>query len=218
LPAIMNHVLTDSGSTGDAEVYIQCTRGAAHPRSHPFPPHAQPTLLVMPIPLHALPAPALSQGLSVATAPDLRWGRCDIKSTMLLPNIIAKQQAREQGAFEAVLVRDGIITEGASTNVFAVIDGSLTTHPADRGILGGISRQVVLELARGLGLWPHERPFTVEQLQSADEVLLSSTTIEVLPITQVDGRTIGAGRPGPITLRLQEAFQKLTASLGVPRD
>jgi len=77
---------------------------------------------------------------------------------------------------------------------------------------------VVLELARGLGLWPHERPFTVEQLQSADEVLLSSTTIEVLPITQVDGRTIGAGRPGPITLRLQEAFQKLTASLGVPRD
>jgi D-alanine transaminase len=218
LPNIIERVLTESSPSGDGEVYIQCTRGVAHPRSHPFPVETHPTLLVMPVPLRALPKHALSDGLSVSTAPDLRWGRCDIKSTMLLPNIIAKQHAREQGAFEAVLVRDGIITEGASTNVFAVIDGCLTPHPADHAILGGISRQVVLELACDLGLEARQEPFTLERFYASQEILLSSTTIEVLPITQVDGRAIGNGRPGPITLGLYDAFQRLTAELGKPRD
>ncbi len=218
LPAIIEQVLTESSPSGDGEVYIQCTRGVAHPRSHPFPTDAHPTLLVMPIPLHAPPKQALSNGLSAITAPDLRWGRCDIKSTMLLPNVVAKEHAREQGAFEAVLVRNGIVTEGASTNVFAIIEGRLTTHPADHAILGGISRQVVLELACDLGLEPEEQPFTDEQLRASEEVFLSSTTIEVLPITHVDTRVIGNGQPGPITLRLYQAFQKLTASLGTRKD
>jgi D-alanine transaminase len=218
LPHIMERVLSDSSPSENGEVYIQCTRGVAHPRGHPFPRKTEPTLLVMPIPLHAPPEKALSEGLSVITTPDLRWGRCDIKSTMLLPNVTAKQHAREQGAFEAIFVRDGIITEGASTNVFAVIDGCLTTHPADRAVLGGISRRVVLELARGLGLETCEAHFTVEQLRSSQEVLLSSTTIEVLPVTHTDGQPIGDGRPGAIAMRLYEAFQKLTASLRESED
>jgi D-alanine transaminase len=218
LPSIIERVLTDSSASGDGEVYVQCTRGVAHPRSHPFPLETRPTLLVMPIPLHAPPEQALTDGLSVITAPDLRWGRCDIKSTMLLPNIIAKQQAREQGAFEAVLVRGDVITEGASSNVFAVIDGHLTTHPANHAVLGGISREVVLELAQELGLQPREVPFTLEQLRCSQEVMLSSTTIEVLPVTRVDGLAIGDGLPGSMALRLYEAFQKLTASLERPRD
>jgi D-alanine transaminase len=213
LPAICGRVMADNSPSGDGEVYIQCTRGVAHPRSHTFPSEVQPTLLVMPVPLRAVPEEALSQGLGVITVPDVRWGGCDIKSTMLLPNIMAKQQAREQGAFEAIFARDGIVTEGASANVFAVIDDCLTTHPADRRILGGISRQVVLELADGLGIPLCEEALTVEQLLSSAEVFLTSTTIEVLPITSVDGRTIGAGRPGPTTLRLFKAFQDLTASL-----
>jgi len=213
LPSIIERVLTDSSPSGNGEVYVQCTRGVAHPRSHPFPLDTRPTLLVMPIPLHVPPERALSDGLSVTTTPDLRWGRCDIKSTMLLPNVIAKQQARERGAFEAVFVRGDIITEGASTNLFAVIEGCLTTHPADCAVLGGISRQVVLELAHDLGLQLREAPFTLEQLRSSQEVMLTSTTIEVLPVTQVDGQAIGNGLPGPTALRLYEAFQKLTAHL-----
>jgi D-alanine transaminase len=218
LPTIVKQVMADNSPSGDGEVYIQCTRGVAHPRSHTFPTETQPTLLAMPVPIHALPEEALSQGLGVITAPDHRWRGCDIKSTMLLPNIMAKQHAREQGAFEAVFVRDGIVTEGASANVFAVVDGRLVTHPADSRILGGISRRVVLELASDLGV-PHcEEAFTVEQLRGSEEVFLTSTTIEVLPITRVDGRAIGPGQPGPTTLRLFQAFQDLTASLGKRRD
>jgi len=212
LPAIIKRLLAEN-NLQDAEIYIEYTRGAAHPRSHPFPAEAHPTLLVMPVPIRVLPDTALTHGLSTVTIPDIRWRRCDIKSIMLLPNVMAKQQARDQGAFEAVLVRDGIITEGASANVFAVIEDSLTTHPADHDILGGITRQVVLELAVELGLGIHEEPFTLDQLYAAQEVFLTSTTVEVLPITQVDGRSIGNGRPGPVTMRLHGAFQKTTASL-----
>jgi D-alanine transaminase len=211
LTSIIERVVSEN-NLQDAEIYIECTRGAAHPRSHPFPAEPHPTLLVMPVPIHALPDDALTRGLSTVTAPDIRWRRCDIKSIMLLPNIIAKQEAREQGVFEAILVRDGIITEGASTNVFAVIEGLLTTHPADHDILAGITRQVVLELAAELDLAVHEEPFTVDQLYSAQEVFLTSTTLEVQPVTQIDGRAVGNGRPGVVTMRLHEAFQKTTGS------
>jgi D-alanine transaminase len=125
---------------------------------------------------------------------------------MLLPNVMAKTQAREQGAFEAILVRDGVVTEGSSTNIFAVLDGTLATHPSGTHILGGITRQVVLGLASDLGLEVREPAFTLEQMYGAQEVFLTSTTAEVLPITQVDGQTVGNGDPGPVTLRLYEAF------------
>jgi D-alanine transaminase len=211
LPSIIERVLAEN-DLHDAELYIECTRGAAHPRSHPFPADPHPTLLVMPVPIRALAGHALTRGLSAVTAPDMRWRRCDIKSIMLLPNVIAKQQGREQGAFEAILVRDGIITEGASTNVFAVIEGSLFTHPADQDILGGITRQVVLELAAEIGLGVREESFTLHQLYDAQEVFLTSTTVEVLPITQIDGRPVGSGRPGPVTMGLHEAFQTRTGA------
>jgi D-alanine transaminase len=211
LTSIIERVQSEN-NLQDAEIYIECTRGAAHPRSHPFPAEPHPTLLVMPVPIHAPPDDALTRGLGTVTAPDIRWRRCDIKSIMLLPNIIAKQEAREQGVFEAILVRDGIITEGASTNVFAVIEGLLTTHPADHDILAGITRQVVLELAVDLELAVREEPFAVDQLYRAQEVFLTSTTLEVQPVTQIDGRSVGNGRPGVVTMRLHEAFQNTTRS------
>jgi D-alanine transaminase len=212
LPAIIERLRVEN-DLQDAEFYIECTRGSAHPRSHTFPGDPHPTLLAMQVPIHALPEGALTRGLSAVTAPDIRWRRCDLKSIMLLPNIIAKQQAREQGGFEAIFVRDGIVTEGASANVFAVTEGTLATHPTDQSILGGITRQVVLQLAVELGLDVHEKPFTLDQLYSAQEVFLTSTTIEVLPFAEIDGRSVGNGRPGPVTMRLHEAFQKATASL-----
>ncbi len=210
LPGIMDHLMSKN-DLRDTNIYIQYTRGAAHPRSHPFPAAIEPTLFVMPVAIHALPGDALTNGVRAITLPDMRWRRCDIKSTMLLPNVIAKQQAREGGAYEAILVRDGIITEGSSTNIFAVINGVLTTHPANGGILGGITRQVVLALADQLRIDIQEQGFSPDQLYSAEEVFLCSTTSEIMPITHVDGRPIGDGHAGSVSLRLWEAFQKQVA-------
>jgi D-alanine transaminase len=208
LPVIIDR-LTVENDLQDAEIYVQYTRGHAHPRTHAFPPEVRPTLLVMPLEMHVPPATAYEQGMPAITLPDLRWRRCDIKSTMLMPNLLAKQQAREQGAWEAILVRDGLVTEGSSTNIFVVIGGRVVTHPTNCNILGGISREVVLGLAAELGLVVLEQAFTVEQMLNAQEVFLTSTTQEVLPLTQIDGRPIAVGRPGPVTLRLREAFRNL---------
>jgi D-alanine transaminase len=190
----------------DTNAYVQCTRGTAHPRTHAFPAHPQPSLLVMALPLHALPADTRAHGVKAITVPDLRWGRCDIKSIMLLPNVMAKTQAHDAGAYEAILVRGRFVTEGSSTNIFALLDGSLTTHPPGPHILGGITREVVLALAADLGLQVRESPFTKEEMYAAQEVFLTSTTSEVLPITQIDGHRIADGEPGPMTRRLYEAF------------
>lgn len=211
LPGIIDQLVTENDLHA-TNIYIQYTRGVAHPRSHPFPPAAEPTLFVMPVAIHTLPSNALTRGVRAITLPDLRWRRCDIKSTMLLPNIIAKQQAREGRAYEAILVREGIVTEGSSTNIFAIRDGALTTHPADRDILGGITRQVALALADKLGMDIREERFSLNQLYSAEEAFLTSTTSEIMPITQVDDRTIGEGHPGLHTLRLWEAFQERVTS------
>ncbi len=208
LPGIIERLVVEN-DLHEGEVYVQYTRGHAHPRTHVFPPETRPTLLVMPLEMHLPPAAAYEQGMPAITLPDLRWQRCDIKSTMLAPNLLAKQQARERGAWEAILVRDGLVTEGSSTNIFAVIDGQIVTHPTGHNILGGISRDVVLGLATELGLTIREEAFTVKQMLDAQEVFLTSTTQEVLPLTQIDGRPIAEGRPGSVTRRLREAFRRL---------
>jgi D-alanine transaminase len=205
LPALMRRLLVQN-DLQDTNMYVQYTRGVAHPRAHAFPSEAKPTLLVMPLAIHSLPEGAVNKGVRAISLPDLRWQRCDIKSTMLLPNILAKQQARERGAFEAIFVRDGLVTEGSSTNTFAVFQGILATHSSGPHILGGVTRDAVVRLASTIGVVLREEAFTLEQLCQADEAFLTSTTSEVLPITQVDDRRIGHGRPGPVTLRLREAF------------
>ena len=209
LPAIMQRLLVEN-NLRDTNMYIQYTRGAAHPRTHAFPKETHPTLLVMPSPIHPVPPQALEDGVSAITVPDQRWARCDIKSTMLLPNVLAKQQATDSNAFEAILVRDGVVTEGSSTNIFAVFRAAATTHPTGPHILGGITRDAVIGVAATAGVSVREEPFSLEQLHQAEEVFLTSTTAEVVPITRVDGRSVGDGRPGPATMRLREAFLRLT--------
>ena len=211
LPSIIERVRTEN-KLHNGEIYIECTRGPAHPRGHPFPVETNPTLLVMPVPLRPLPESTLTLGVATITVPDIRWHRCDIKSIMLLPSAMAKQQARENDAHEAIFIRNGVVTEGASTNIFSVIEGTLRTHPANEAILAGITRQVVLELAAELGQDVREEPFTKDQMYSADEVFLVSSTSEVLPITRIDGHMIGEGRPGPVSMRLRKAFQERTLS------
>jgi len=195
----------------DATLYIQITRGVA-PRKHPFPdPETSPTVYVSASVLQPSPA-EWETGIAVILVPDLRWGRCDIKSVGLLPNVLASQQAKEQGASEAVFVRDGVITEGSHTSFCAVFDGALVTHPANHHILAGITRSVVLDLCVTLGISVRESPILERTLKGASELMVLGTTSEVVPVVRVDDWAVGDGKPGPITSKLKQAFGDLRAA------
>ena len=193
----------------DAIVYIQITRGAA-PRKHAFPePGTRPTVYVM-TKRFTRPADAsFTDGVGAITVPDTRWGRCDIKSIALLPNVLANQQAKEAGAFEALFVRDGVLIEGSHSNLAGVIDGELVTYPECNYILGGITRRFVLDLAREIGIPVREAPIFVDRIEDVDELFLTGTTTEIMPITRLDGRPVGDGRPGDIARRLQQAYTRV---------
>jgi D-alanine transaminase len=147
-------------------------------------------------------------GVPIILAPDERWARCDIKSVNLLPNAMAKQLAVDAGAWETVFVRDGTITEGTSSNFFALVAGELRTHPATHAILGGVTRDVTLAAAKTLGIPVVERAFTVAELETAEESFLTSTTNDVMPVVRVDGARVGNGEPGAVTRRIGEAVRK----------
>ncbi len=188
--------------------YLQATRGVA-PRNHPFPVEGTAPSLVItvkPLNLAKLNANA-AKGISVITQPDIRWGRVDIKSVGLLPNILAKEQAKRVGAAEAWLVRDGKVTEGGSSNAWIVdARGTLITHPLGNEILGGITRQTVIRCAEKLQMRIEERPFTVEEAKSAREAFITSAMNLATPVISIDGKKIGDGKPGPIALRLRDAY------------
>jgi len=191
----------------DASVYLQVGRGKA-PRNFLFPRDTKPSLVVT-VRRAAFPRPdEQADGVGVITLPDERWARRNIKSVGLLPNLLAKQQAAEAGCREAWLVdRDGLVTEGASSNAYIVDrEGSLVTRPLSPDILPGVTRSVVLELARELDVRVVERPFTVEEAKAAREAFLTSTNALVLPVTSIDGRPVANGKPGSVTERLLAAY------------
>ena len=196
--------LLERNAIADGLIYFQVTRGAEAQRSHLPQTELDPTIFasVSPMPVHwDIPAPA-----KVTLCEDIRWLRCDIKSISLLGNIMLKQVAQQRGALEPLLHRNGLITEGASSNYFAVKHGILYTAPADHLILPGITRMWVLELAKQLGLEVREEAFSVTDLAQLDELFLTSSSREVQPIGQIDDIIIGAGRCGPVTAKLAEAF------------
>lgn len=195
------------GGYEDSKVYIQVTRGVA-PRDHAFPVAATPTAIMTVRAMKPLDATLRATGVGVITLEDPRWGRCDIKSVNLLPNVMAKQRAKEAGVFEAIFVRDGLVTEGAVSNVMVVRAGVLLTAPEGERILSGVTRALVLDLARKEGLAVEERSVSRDDMQTADELLLTGTTVEVLPVVRVDGKPIGTGQPGPVTQRLYARFME----------
>ena len=198
--------LVESVPAEDQSVYLQVTRGAA-PRDHAFPKDVKPTVFAYAAPLKYPEAAQLRDGVNAITVDDIRWRRCDIKAIALLPNVLLRQQAVEAGAAEAILVRDGETTEGSASNIFAVVDGVLVTPPKGPFILPGITRDLVLELARANQIPCAERALHLEEIFRATEFMLSSSTKELLPITRVDGKTIGNGRPGPLHARLHALYQ-----------
>jgi D-alanine transaminase len=193
----------------DGIVYLQITRGVAR-RDHAFPPAGTaPSVVVTARPLDAAGNERIAAaGIAVVTVPDNRWGRVDIKSVSLLPNVLAKQTAREQGAREAWFVdHDGYVTEGSSTNAWIVTrDGDVVTRPIDHGILRGITRTVLLDVIGAQGLRLVERRFTVEEAYGAREAFVTSASQIVMPVTRIDGRPIGNGAPGLIATALRREF------------
>lgn len=208
LRAIIGDLLAQSGAR-EAEIYMQLTRGVAR-RNHPFPEGVPPTLVVGVRSLRELPDSLWETGVTAITVDDERWARCDLKTIGLLPNVLAKQKAQRRNAFEALFVRQGCLTEGSSTNVLLVREGRLISPLADNRILPGVTRAEVLRLAREAGIPVEERDVLADELSRAHEVFLASTRLEVMPVVAVDGREVGAGRPGPITAQLLAALRAET--------
>ncbi len=202
----------------DQLVYIQVTRGVA-PRDHVMPAGIKPTVFAMANPMKAATAEQRHQGVACTTARDFRWERGDIKSTSLLGNVLARQMSADHGAVETIMFRDGFLTEAAASNVWIVHEGALLGPPKSEHVLEGIRVELLRELCLDCGIAYNLRPIPEADVMAADEVLLSSATKEVLPVTKIDGEEVGhgagRGRPGPVYARLHEAYQraKLTMSI-----
>ena len=196
----------------DQNVYLQITRGVAR-RDHAFPKGLKPTVFLMASELITPTADLMKSGAKAIVLPDFRWLRCDIKSTSLLGNCLLRTLAADEGCAEAILVRDGELTEASASNVFVVKNGTVFAPPKSHLILPGITYDVVLEILRGNAV-PHEvRPVRESELRSADEIWVTSSSREVLPITTLDGKPVGSGKPGPVCARVYALYQQFKAQV-----
>jgi D-alanine transaminase len=194
-------------------VYLQVTRGVAR-RDHSFPvDDIEPTVFMMSNPLVNPAAELIENGVAAVTAEDFRWLRCDIKTTSLLANCLLRQYAAESGAAEAILLRDGKLTEASASNVFLVKDGLILAPPKSNLILPGITYDVVVELARGAGLPVELREIDAAELRGADEIWLTSSSKEVVAVSKLDGAAVGSGRPGPLFRQLHALYQQFKLEL-----
>lgn len=203
---IISNLIEQSGLT-QLSVYLQVTRGVAK-RDHAFPVNISPTIFAM---TNAWPTanPGMyEKGLTVVTAQDMRWERCDIKATSLLANVMKKQQAVENNADEAILIRDGYVLEGAATNVFVVKEGRVMTAPKNNLILPGITRDAVIEILNENDIPLLEQAATPQQLEQADEVWITSSTKECAPVTTVDAKPVGSGKPGELWQKVYNLYQE----------
>lgn len=201
--------LTAEAGGGDVKLYLQVTRGAPASRDHAFPEDAVPGVFAMAEPL----TPPAPRGFRAVVLPDIRWRRCDIKTIALLPNVLLRQQALDAGADEAILVREEAVTEGAASNVLLVRDGVVVTPVQSTDLLPGVTRDLVLELAAAEGLAWESRRVGIAELAAAEEIWLTSSTKEVVPVVELDGQPVGAGRPGPVYRQVRTAFEALKQRL-----
>lgn len=198
--------LIERNEGDDLSLYLQVTRGPA-PRDHAFPKLVSPTVFMMSNPLVVPSVRQVSAGVAAISARDIRWDRCDIKTTSLLANVLLRQQAEDVGAAETVMFRDGILTEGTSSNVFSVERDVILAPPKDQHMLPGITYDVVLELAAANGIAVEIGHFDEARIRAADELWLTSSTKEVLAVVTLDGQAIGNGQPGPMFRRMYGLYQ-----------
>ncbi len=199
--------LIERNAGPDQSVYLQVTRGVAK-RDHGFPENFLPTVFGMSNPMSEPDPEQIKQGGCAITLDDTRWQHCDIKAVTLLANILLRQQAIDAGCIEAILIRDGEVTEGAASNVFVVHNKLIRTPPKDSRVLPGITRDVVIELARSNGLTCEEKAISGAELQSADEIWITSSTREIMPITLLDGKVVGNGKAGAMWQQLYALYQQ----------
>jgi D-alanine transaminase len=197
----------------DQGLYLQVTRGVAK-RDHAFPKGTKPTVFMMTNVLSTPSPETVANGVAAITAPDNRWLRCDIKSIALLGNVLVRQLAVDAGANETIMIRDGWLTEGSSSNVFVVRNGVIRTPPKSNLILPGTTYDVVLELVTKAGIPVEVRPVTEAELRSADELWLTSATREVLAVNRLDGKPVGSATPGPVFRRVHALFREFKKELG----
>ncbi len=209
--AILNDIIVKNNS-GTLSIYLQITRGVA-PRNHTFPDDITPTVFIMANPLAALDKSILENGVAIVTMDDIRWQYCQIKTTSLIANILLRQQASEKNAVEALLIKDGFVTEGAASNVFIIKDNIIYTPPKTNNVLPGITRDLVVELAQEIKLDIREQPIPQSLLSSADEIWLTSSMKDILPVTKIDNTDIANGKPGPLWQKLHLAFNNYKEKL-----
>jgi D-alanine transaminase len=200
----LRELVTRNG-VSEGLVYLQVTRGPAE-RDFAFPAAPTPTVVAYARPLAVIEHPRAAAGATAITVPDQRWARRDIKSVALLPQVLAKQAARAADAFEALMIDGQHVSEGGASTLFMVRDGALVTHELGTSVLPGITRERIFTLAAAHGIAIHERRIATSELATADELFLTAATAFVMPIVQVDGATVGAGTPGPITTQLRAAY------------
>ena len=203
--AMLNRLVAKNYAS-DLSVYLQVTRGIAV-RAHAFPADIKPTVFAMTNPITPLSESYYEQGVACVTVEDNRWTRCNVKAISLLPNVLLHQQAVDQGAIEAILCRKGHITEGAACNIFAVFGNELATPPKSAELLPGITRDLILELAQENGIQTSECEITLEEFKLADEVWLTSSTKEILPVTKLNDQPVGDGKPGKVFQAMREIYK-----------
>jgi len=195
----------------DQYIYLQITRGAAEKRDHAFPDNTPATVFAMCS--NIVPIPGLNTGVKAISMDDSRWKLCNVKAITLLGNILHRQEAIDQGCTEALLVKDGYVTEGAASNVFAVIDGVLCTPPKGNDILPGITRDVILDIAQKNNIPYREDKILFTALQSASEIWVTSSTREIIPVVELDSKPVSDGKPGPVWHSMNQLFQAYKRSL-----
>ena len=209
--------LVEQGGGNECYVYIQVSRGAEFGRNHAWPAGLTPTLFAYATAVEPVPAQLIEKGVAAVTAPEIRWERRDIKSTALLANVLLKKLAADAGAFETIMLEDGALTEGSSTTVHVIAEGVIHTPPNGHHILPGTTRDVVTELAARLKMTGTAVRVPETMLRSADEIWLGFATRGVLPVTVLDGKAVGGGKPGPMFMRMHAAFSGYTRELaGTP--
>lgn len=201
----LQQLITTNTMVEDGFIYLQVTRGSAE-RNHPFPNNVEPNLYAY-IKKRVRPIEFITNGVKAITLPDERWDNCYIKSLNLLPNVLAKQKAMEQGAYEAILHRENTVTEGSSSNIFLVKNDEIYTHPESKYILSGCVRSAIIRFAKEKNIPFHEQAFTLADIKTADELFLTSSISEVIPIVQMNEQQIASGTRGPIVEKLHEAYE-----------
>jgi len=209
---VLNELLQQNAATDgnrhDQSVYLQVTRGSAAKRDHSFPNPVTPTVYAFSVHIPAPDPGVTEQGIAAITLDDIRWKYCNIKAITLLPNVLLRQQAADRGAAEALLIRDGLVIEGSASNVFVVRDGTVMTPPKGTQMLPGITRDLVLELAAQYGRPCREADIREAELREADEIWLTSSTREIVPVTTLDGKPVGNGSPGPVWKTMIEQYRR----------